>query len=220
MFLVLVVLLGVIYVMKGKRVEHFEDDDDENDTEAYEEKPSPPTKKTESVDTKVETKTNDKNDNDKSKDEQIDSRMHILSAIDEFGKSLTPQQKMKSIDDLFGSTQLKSLDKEKISKYVSSYVTSMTNLGKHEDTNETKNNTFVDGPTPPSPSFNKELEQKLEVVKTHIKTIQDTINEVQVSLTSEKKIEPPKPSIAKEIPSTSSQIIEGFENFQSSYAKY
>jgi hypothetical protein len=152
--------------------------------------------------------------------------MHILSAIDEFGKSLTPQQKMKSIDDLFGSTQLKSLDKEKISKYVSSYVTSMTNLGKHEDTNETKKNTFVDGPTPSSPSFNKELEQKLEVVKTHIKTIQDTINEVQVSLTSEKKIEPPKtieppkPSIAKEMPSTSSQIVEGFENFQSSYARY
>jgi hypothetical protein len=64
------------------------------------------------------------------------------------------------------------------------------------------------------------VEQKLEVVKTHIKTIQDTINEVQVSLTNAGKFDLPKPAIAKEVPSTSSQIIEGFENFQSSYARY
>lgn len=250
MFLVLVFLIGMIYLSKSKPLEKYEDEEEtaNADTEVPPVAPEVPvvappvvqtTSTTETPITKTQTTAQTTTptivapqvetpptpqpvqQTEMTKDTKMDVRMRILNIIDQL-KTLSPIDKMRTIDKFFGEAgKMEMMTPTELKNTITSYVSSAVGR-KAENRNESVASPLVMATC----QMPKDIANKIDSLRNHIGQLQDTIKEMEASFKNEPQQPQPTtiPAISTtlDIPTTTNTTttVEGFENFQSSFARY
>jgi hypothetical protein len=236
MFLVLVFLIGMIYLSKSKPLEKYEDEEEtvaevpavapEVPVVAPPVVPTTPTTEPPTTTTpttvapQVETPPTPQpaQQTEMTKDTKMDVRMRILNIIDQL-KTLSPIDKMRTIDKFFGEAgKMEMMTPTELKNTITSYVSSTVGR-KAENRNESAASPLAMATC----QMPKDIANKIDSLRNHIGQLQNTIKEMESSFKNE-----PQPTTIPEISTTldtptttnTTATVEGFENFQSSFARY